>query len=171
MAFTKEQIEEFKKIKNLTKEELKNLLEKENIKLSDKELEQLKKLISTEDNIEKLCSKDINAVTGGIGEEMSPKMKRALNVALKAGLTISAAVTGGLIYANKDRIGKLFGRSNNPAQQPNPIQQPNSQQPDPAQQPNPVQQSNPTQVQLDPYIDPDPDLYLVPDIDPNPNHR
>lgn len=117
MAFTKEQIEEFKKIKNLTKEELKNLLEKENIKLSDKELEQLKKLISTEDNIEKLCSKDINAVTGGIGEEMSPKMKRALNVALNVGgLTISAAVTGGLIYANRDRIGRLFGRSNNPAQ-------------------------------------------------------
>lgn len=121
MAFTKEQIEEFKKIKNLTKEELKNLLEKENIKLSDKELEQLKKLISTEDNIEKLCSKDINAVTGGIGEEMSPKMKRALNVALNVGgLTISAAVTGGLIYANRDRIGRLFGRSNNPAQPPNP---------------------------------------------------
>ncbi len=129
MAFTKEQIEEFKKIKNLTKEELKNLLEKENIKLSDKELEQLKKLISTEDNIEKLCSKDINAVTGGIGEEMSPKMKRALNVALNVGgLTISAAVTGGLIYANRDRIGRLFGRSNNPAQPPNP---------NPAQPPNP----------------------------------
>ena len=137
MAFTKEQIEEFKKIKNLTKEELKNLLEKENIKLSDKELEQLKKLISTEDNIEKLCSKDINAVTGGIGEEMSPKMKRALNVALNVGgLTISAAVTGGLIYANRDRIGRLFGRSNNPAQppNPNPAQPPN---PNPAQPPNP----------------------------------
>lgn len=127
MTFTKEQIEEFKKIKNLTKEELKNLLEKENIKLSDEELEQLKQLISTEDNIRKLCSKDINAVTGGKGKEISPKMQRALDA---LGLTISAVVAGGLIYANKDRIGKLFGRSNNPV--PNPV-------PNPAQLPNPQQ--------------------------------
>ncbi len=122
MAFTKEQIEAFKKMKSLTKEELKKSLEEKGIKLSDEELEQLKQLISTEDNIEKLCSKDINAVTGGIGEEMSPKMKRALDVTLNiVGLTISAAVAGGLIYANKDRIGRLLGRSNNPAQPPNPI--------------------------------------------------
>lgn len=114
MAFTKEQIEEFKKIKNLTKEELKNLLEKENIKLSDEELEQLKQLISTEDNIRKLCSKDINAVTGGKGKEISPKMKRALDVTLNvAGLTIATITAAGLVYASKDRIGKLFGRSNN----------------------------------------------------------
>lgn len=125
MTFTKEQIEEFKKIKNLTKEELKNLLEKENIKLSDEELEQLKQLISTEDNIRKLCSKDINAVTGGKGKEISPKMQRALDA---LGLTISAVVAGGLIYANKDRIGKLFGRSNNPVPDPNPAQLPNPQQ-------------------------------------------
>ncbi len=125
MTFTKEQIEEFKKIKNLTKEELKNLLEKENIKLSDEELEQLKQLISTEDNIRKLCSKDINAVTGGKGKEISPKMQRALDA---LGLTISAVVAGGLIYANKDRIGKLFGRSNNPVPNPNPAQLPNPQQ-------------------------------------------
>ena len=125
MTFTKEQIEEFKKIKNLTKEELKNLLEKENIKLSDEELEQLKQLISTEDNIRKLCSKDINAVTGGKCKEISPKMQRALDA---LGLTISAVVAGGLIYANKDRIGKLFGRSNNPVPNPNPAQLPNPQQ-------------------------------------------
>lgn len=125
MAFTKEQIEEFKKIKNLTKEELKNLLEKENIKLSDEELEQLKQLISTEDNIRKLCSKDINAVTGGKGKEISPKMQRALDA---LGLTISAVVAGGLIYATKDRIGKLFGRSNNPVPNSNPAQLPNPQQ-------------------------------------------
>ncbi len=125
MTFTKEKIEEFKKIKNLTKEELKNLLEKENIKLSDEELEQLKQLISTEDNIRKLCSKDINAVTGGKGKEISPKMQRALDA---LGLTISAVVAGGLIYANKDRIGKLFGRSNNPVPDPNPAQLPNPQQ-------------------------------------------
>lgn len=127
MAFTKEQIEAFKKMKSLTKEELKKSLEEKGIKLSDEELEQLKQLISTEDNIKQLCSGDTTAVVGGIGEEMSPKTRRRLDMALNAlGFTISAAVAGGLIYANKDRIGKLFGRSNNPV--PNPAQLPNPQQ-------------------------------------------
>lgn len=119
MAFTKEQIEAFKKMKSLTKEELKKLLEEKGIKLSDEELEQLKQLISTEDNIKQLCSGDTASVVGGMDGEMSPKTRRKLDMALNAlGLTISAVVAGGLIYANKDRIGKLFGRSNNP--NPNP---------------------------------------------------
>lgn len=117
MAFTKEQIEAFKKMKSLTKEELKKSLEEKGIKLSDEELEQLKQLISTEDNIKQLCSGDTASVVGGMDGEMSPKTRRKLDMALNAlGLTISAAVAGGLIYANKDRIGRLLGRSNNPAQ-------------------------------------------------------